>query len=295
MSQDDNLPIQCELFPESTRRDQQELMVLPFAAFSTQTKEIEYEAYKGGQKVQVQVTAGPNGIASVHDFDIILFCASAIQKAMNEKGNKPRTVTFTRKHFLKWANRTSGGTGYQRLEDALDRLASTFVKTTLREDDRKQKKGFTWIDYDVVGDSSDHVKPDDRVTVALSHWLWKGIVDGSLLLKIDPEYFSIVSSYQRFLYRMSRKSIGHGNFWSWKMEELHERAGTNQPKWRFAQQVRRYTDERDDLPRYKLTRFDKNSGPEKIEWVRAYDRSFYRSCLNGDSDIPPPPSGKRGG
>jgi len=283
----EDLPVQCELFPSETRRDHQKLMAHPFASFSKDLEEITYRRqYSSGRVVEVYVSSGVFGMATIHDFDVVLYAISVIRKAMNRGEEPPRTVTFTPRQFLKWTSRPTGGRAYDSLYKALERLASTSVKTTISEGSSRRETMEPWLAWDIqLREDGETLKRNDRVTVRLNSWLWTSVVENEYVLAVDREYFELRSAYERFLYRVFRKSVGQDDFWGWKMRTLYEKAGTSVEYKVFAHHVRRYA-EKDKLPRYRLSVMKEESGDE---WVRAYDRDYWQKCLDGEQGAPPKP------
>lgn len=287
----EDLPVQSELFPKDTHRDHQKLMAHPFAAFSSDLEEISFRRqFSDGRVLRLTVTSGVFGMATIHDFDVVLYVISAIRRAMNKGEDPPRTVTFTPRQFLKWTNRGTGGRAYDNLYDALERLATTSVKTSLSTGSGRRENLEPWVAWTIeLREDREELRRNDRVTVRLNSWLWKSVVEEDLLLATDKEYFQLRSSYERFLHRVFSKSVGRDCFWSWKMSTLYDRAGTDIERRIFAHKVRTYA-EKDRLPSLRLSIFE---GPD-AEWVRAYDRDFWARCLETGS-APPPPWQKRGG
>jgi hypothetical protein len=288
----EDLPVQSELFPDDTYRDHQRLMSHPFAAFSKDLDEIVFErTYADGRKLKLWVTSGVFGMATIHDFDVVLYVISGIRQAMNKGEDPPRTITFTPRQFLKWTGRGTGGRAYDNLYAALERLASTSVKTTLSEGDSRRENMEPWIAWTIeLREDREELRRNDRVTVRLNSWLWESVVKEDILLATDQEYFELRSAYERFLYRVFRKSVGRGNYWSWRMSTLYDRAGTDVRASRFAHYVRKYA-RKDRIPEFRLSILD---GPSD-EWVRAYSRDFWEDSLEEGADNIPPPWKSRGG
>lgn len=284
----DDLPVQSELFPGETRRDQQDLMTHPFAALSKSQEHIEYyHELPSGKVIDVEINAGRAGMATIHDFDVLLYCISVIRKCMNRGQDPPRTVTFKPRQFLRWSNRQTGGRGYKGLYNALERLSTTETNALIKHDGERVEGNPPWIIHQIKGRENERgLYENDRVTVQIASWLWELVVQDELLLAIDEEYFQLRSGYKRFLYRVFRRSVGQGNYWSWKMTRLYNKAGTTISRRKFAYKVRRIAEEDEALPRYKLSILRQNQNDPDTEWVRAYDRDFYQKCKDGEKDLP---------
>lgn len=283
----EDLPVQCELFPEDTHRDNQKLMAHPFAGFSKDLEEITYQRqFSDGREVMVHVSSGVFGMATIHDFDIVLYVISVIQEAMNRGEEPPRTVTFTPRQFLTWTGRSTGGRAYDNLYQALERLASTSVKTTVSEGGSRRENMEPWLAWNIrLREDGETLRRNDQITIRLNSWLWTSVAEHEFVLAIDQSYFNLRSAYDRFLYRVFRKSVGQDRFWGWKMRTLYKKAGTDVRFSHFAYKVRECSRE-DRLPRYRLSVLEENGGSE---WVRAYDRDFWQKCLDGELDPPPKP------
>lgn len=283
----EDLPVQCEMFPEDTHRDNQKLMAHPFAGFSKDLEEITYQRqFSGGREVMVHVSSGVFGMATIHDFDIVLYVISVIQEAMNRGEEPPRTVTFTPRQFLTWTGRSTGGRAYDNLYHALERLASTSVKTTVSEGGSRRENMEPWLAWNIrLREDGETLRRNDQITIRLNSWLWTSVAEHEFVLAIDQSYFNLRSSYDRFLYRVFRKSVGQDRFWGWKMRTLYKKAGTDVRFSHFAYKVRECSRE-DRLPRYRLSVLEESGGSE---WVRAYDRDYWQKCLDGESDPPPKP------
>lgn len=283
----EDLPVQCELFPRDTHRDHQKLMAHPFAGFSKDLEEIRYRhTYADGRTVEIYVSSGVFGMATIHDFDVVLYVISVIREAMNRGEEPPRTVTFTPRQLLEWADRPTGGRSYDNLYKALERLASTSVKTTISQSGSRRENMEPWLAWNIhLRENGETLRRNDQVTVRLNSWLWKSVAENEYVLAIDQDYFRLRSAYERFLYRVFRKSVGQDDFWAWKMKTLYEKAGTKLSLGKFAYQIRRYA-EKDNLPRYRLSVMKEEDGDE---WVRAYDREYWQKCLDGERKAPPKP------
>jgi len=283
----EDLPVQCELFPEDTHRDNQKLMAHPFAGFSKDLEEITYQRqFSDGREVMVHVSSGVFGMATIHDFDVVLYVISVIQEAMNRGEEPPRTVTFTPRQFLTWTGRSTGGRAYDNLYHALERLASTSVKTTVSEGGSRRENMEPWLAWNIrLREDGETLRRNDQITIRLNSWLWTSVAEHEFVLAIDQSYFNLRSAYDRFLYRVFRKSVGQDRFWGWKMRTLYKKAGTDVRFSHFAYKVRECSRE-DRLPRYRLSVLEENGGSE---WVRAYDRDFWQKCLDGELDPPPKP------
>jgi plasmid replication initiation protein len=90
--------------------------------------------------VEVKAVDG-NGIATIYDRDMLLYIASLLQQrvktnpeiANDHKNRENRTFTFTLSDFCEATSR-SRGSGYDRVEDIVERLRTTSIRTGLPRD-----------------------------------------------------------------------------------------------------------------------------------------------------------------
>lgn len=90
---------------------------------------IRYELPDG----HVEVKAGPDGMASVWDYDIVLMAISHLTEALNRfksgRGEMPgRTFQPHVSEILKFCRKSDGGRQYEEIEAGLDRLKNTTLK-----------------------------------------------------------------------------------------------------------------------------------------------------------------------
>jgi plasmid replication initiation protein len=109
-------------------------MERPFFSLSKskRMKPIEYQNESDG----VFVTVQPHqdfGMATIWDADILIWAASVLSDLKNRGVNDiPREPKFQPHDLLKAIGRSTGGTDYTKLRDALERLKSTIITTNIR-------------------------------------------------------------------------------------------------------------------------------------------------------------------
>lgn len=219
--------------PELTRkeraaRDLSEMMEVPFLALSKNRKKpIIYEKIDGKNMMRVKVTRhSDHFLASIYDWDIILFVAGKIQKILNEGSDiPPKRIIVPRHEILKALRKHDGKKQELDLRAALSRLQLTGIETTIRNETGKHGSGFGFLD------SWGYTEREDvrEIWINLSDWLYEGICAKGSLLMVDPEYFSMTSGLKRFLYRTARKHAGiKGGSWEFLIETLYEKSGSEQ-------------------------------------------------------------------
>jgi len=190
-------------------RDQKDTMERPFFSLSKskRMKPIEYRNESDG----VFVTVQPHqdfGMATIWDADILIWAASVLCDLKNRGVNDiPRELKFQPHDLLRAIGRSTGGTDYTKLRDGLERLKSTIITTNIRTRRGRKDMMFSWIDQweDLVDAGT---KESRGLTLTLSDWFYRGIMEDGGVLAIDRAYFSISGGRERWLYRVARKHAG---------------------------------------------------------------------------------------
>jgi plasmid replication initiation protein len=214
------------------------------------------------------------GMATIWDADILIWAASILCDMKNRGVNDiPREIKFQPHDLLRAIGRSTGGTDYLKLRDALERLKSTIVNTNIRVNRGQKRTMFSWIDQ--WDDLLDSVTKESRgLSLTLSEWFYRGVIKDGGVLAIDPAYFSINGGRERWLYRVARKHAG-GNGpdgFAISMHTLFEKFGAEGTYRRFKFEVQRIV-VRNDLPGFWLTTSQGSDGEPMIHMVR-------RDCVN---------------
>lgn len=202
--------------------------------------------------VTVKVMPGTYGCATIHDKDVWIYCISQLVEAMNRgREDISRTVRFTAYDFLVSTNRPTSGVGYQRMAEALGRLAGTRIETNIETAGHREKAGFGLIDSWRVIEKS---PTDDRmvaVEVTLPDWLFRAVKDRQVLT-LSRDYFRLRKPLDRRIYELARKHCGHQSRWKVSMAVLHQKSGSTAtlPRFRFDMKA---LAESNELPDYRMT------------------------------------------
>lgn len=212
-------------------RDLMEIMEVPFLSLSKNRKNpIMYESLDGTRKVKVSRHTG-HFLASIYDWDIVLFVASKMQKILNDMSDiPPRSMIVPRHELLKAIHRRGGKKTDLDLEKTLSRLQLTGIETTVRNEDGRYRAGFGFLDSWKYTER----KEIKEIEITLSQWLYDGICAKGSLLKVNPDYFTLTSGLSRFLYRTARKHVGVSNeSWEFSIEKLYEKSGSERELKKF--------------------------------------------------------------
>ena len=221
----------------------------------------------------VEVTAGPDGMASVWDYDIVLMFISHLTEAMNlyKSGRGAMPSRFFTPHvsdILQFCQRGDGGNQAKTIESALARLKGTTINSVRQFRSRTNKS----ITYEVKSESliSGYLVTSktvsgraDRVEIEAPNWIYNGIIDskGSAVLTINQDYFLIHSAIGRFIYRLARRTAGN-DIAKWGFKTIYERSGLTNFR-EFCRILRRLI-RANNLPDYYLSEEAGQAGPQLI-------------------------------
>lgn len=261
-------------------RDIMEVMEVPFLALSkNRTAPIKYESQDGSIKVNISRHTN-HYVASIYDWDIILFAASKMQEVINSGSDiPPRTLIVPRNELLKAIHKHDAHKQQKDLKASLNRLKSTLIETTIRNEDGKYDAGFGFLD------SWGYTEREDikEIKITLSQWLYDGICKKGSLLKVSQEYFTITSGLKKFLYRTARKHVGNQNAtWEFAIETLYEKSGSEQELRKFKHDLKKIIKE-NNIPGYLLEWIERD-GQSYVLFINA--RKEIKRMLSEPNDQP---------
>jgi len=276
MSKNRQLDLFVALIGDVPFRDERESMTAPLVSLSKNKRNlIEWDG-PGGQRVTV-TAAEKYGIATIWDYDVILWAISQINEAVNQGLPVSPRVTFHPYNLLSAVGRNISGQGYAELKAALLRLTST---TVVYESPSLNGKRRTLGAFNLLG-ASGVIEENGKIKEAwleLPPWLYEAVTLDRDVLAISPQYFDLTSGLDRFLYRLARRHVGKQAGWAFTFRDLHTRSGSAQDYGPFARDLRNAI-KRNALPEYSLTEtkgvngptLSINRDPAKLEWR---DRRF---------------------
>ena len=243
------LPFHARPLSGPPRTDQRDLMERPFFSLA-KAKRVTPILYKAGD-IEVQVQALPeHGLATIWDADILIWAGTQLVEAAARGAPTSRFLRFTPYQLLTALGRGSGNRQYVLLKGALARLQSTVVRTNIRHGEHWRRQQFSW-----VSEWEERVGRAGRcegMEFVLPDWFYRGVLDHSLILTIDPAYFALTGGIERWLYRVARKHAGQQpGGWRFELRHLHAKSGSLARFSDFALDVRRVA-RRQALPGYLL-------------------------------------------
>ena len=245
---------------------------------------IRYELSDG----YVEVKAGPDGMASVWDYDLVLMMVSHLTEAMNRyregRGEKPgRTYRPHVSDILKFCRRGDGGRQADEVEGALDRLKGTTIKNVRERPSANGRRPMREVEAEGLVSSYKVLSYTENgkiasVEIEAPKWLYREVTEGKRpdVLTVHPDYFLIDPGIGRFVYRLARRAAGKGEA-KWAFQTIYERSGSAGTFKEFRRILRNII-EANDLPEYELREETGQGGPLLVMIYR--DRA--------DEALPPP-------
>ncbi len=199
--------------------------------------------------VEVTVTPSVNGLATLFDKDILIYCISQLMAALNAGRNVARTLTLKAHDLLVATNRETSGDSYRRLRDAFERLAGTRITTNIATGGLEATTGFGLIDsWQIIRRTRGGRMIS--VSVTLSDWLYRAVLSKSVLT-LSRDYFRLRKPMERRIYELARKHCGRQPEWRVSLSILHLKSGSASPIRVFRQMIREMIIA-DHLPDYAL-------------------------------------------
>ena len=174
---------QLALFPSLGRdiapRDAQDLMAWPFFSLAKRRRVTPIDFRMGATWISVEAVP-EHGMATIWDADVLIWAASQIVAARDAGLPTSRLMATTPHEILTFTGRGTGKDHYDRLKAALDRLQSTTVATSIRQQHQRRRHRFSWIN-----EWQERLDGDGRplgLELILPDWFYAGVVDRTFVL-----------------------------------------------------------------------------------------------------------------
>jgi len=231
-------------------RDAQELMAYPFFALGKSKRIVPIDFCAGDVAIRIEASL-KHGLATVWDADVLIWAVSQIVEARDAGIRTSRRIAATPYEILSFIRRGTSVRDYDRLKAALDRLQSTSVVTSIRQEMLRRRHRFSWINE--WKERADLRGRPLGLELTLPDWFYAGITDPTRVLTIDPGYFSLTGGIERWLYRTVRKHAGRqSQGWRFDFRHLYRKSGSFARFCDFATDLRRIV-ARQSLPGYRLS------------------------------------------
>ena len=211
-------------------------MAHPIFSLSTrpETRILRYQQ----EDTIVEIHPSAKGLATIYDKDVLIYCISKLMHRKNNGEAIGPVVRITTHDLLVSTNRNTGGISYERLEDTLDRLAGTRIKTNVATGEEISTQNFGIIEwYDYNRKASGFVERLRYLDIKLSDWLFRAI-DAAEVLPISRDYFRIRRPIDRRIYEIARKHCGKQISWKISTGLLQKKCGSRQAGKHFVAHLR---------------------------------------------------------
>ena len=220
----------------------------PFYSLSKRP-EMATRTYSNGS-AKLEMIPSRKGLPTIYDKDLLIYAVSKVAAAIRHGGEVGPSVEMPSAEILQFTNRGTSGREYRALEDALERLAGTLIKTTIRA----PGGGVDVIMFHLVEIA--HLGRRGRLgftgcTIRLSDWIFRAI-EANAILTLHPDYFRLRRPLEKRLYEIGRKHCGRQETWRISLEKLHLKSGARGPVRNFRGAIKRLA-ESDHLPDYHVT------------------------------------------
>ncbi|MGV6817727.1 MAG: replication initiator protein A [Thiotrichales bacterium] len=242
----------CDILDAAPKGDAAS-MEHPVFSLSTKpdTRSRRYDSPDG--KSFVEIKPSVDGLATVHDRDILIYCISQLM-AGKKDGRKPsKTLTFKAHDFLKATNRKTNGQAYAGLKAAFERLRGTTISTNITTGGVEQLDVFGLIDRARIIRETREGRMQE-VEITLSDWLLNA-VKADDVLTLNRQYFRIRSPLARRMYELARKHCGQQKEWKIGLAKLHMKTGSGSTPKEFKRLVCKIIEDakkHELIPDYKL-------------------------------------------
>ena len=214
----------CDIFDAAPKGDMAS-MAHPIFSLSTKPdhRVRRYEDKTG--KNYLEVKPSSEGLATIHDRDVLIYCISQIVAALNRGQKVSRTVKLKAYDLLKATNRVTDGRGYVALRSALVRLQGTQIETNIVTGGTEQLDLFSLIDRArIVRETRDGRMQE--IEIQLSDWVFNAI-EAREVLTLHRNYFRLRKPLERRIYEIARKHCGRQKEWRITLQMLQRKCGSS--------------------------------------------------------------------
>lgn len=269
----------CDIFDAAPKGD---MASMAHPIFSLSTKpDHQTRSYENGQNY-LKVKPSAEGLATIHDRDVLIYCISQIMAALNEGRKVSRTVRIKAFDMLKATNRVTDGRGYSGLRSALARLQGTQIETNIVTGGQEQIDIFSIIDRArIIRETRDGRMHE--VEIVLSDWVFNAI-EHHEVLTLHRDYFRLRKPLERRMYELARKHCGRQNEWVVTLAVMQRKCGSHSSLKEFRRMVKAVVEQdshHEHIPDYAV-RLDDN---DRV--IFRNRRTMPPALLERSDDIPP--------
>jgi plasmid replication initiation protein len=222
----------CDIFDAAPKGD---MASMEHPIFSLSTKpDHRVRRYEHGASY-VEIKPGADGLATIHDRDILIYCISQLMGALNKGRDVSQVLRFRAYDLLMATNRGKDGRGYEQLKAALERLGGTRISTNIVTGGVEQFNTFGLIDSaEIVRQTRDGRMQE--VEIKLSDWVFNAIRHKEVLT-LHRDYFRLRKPLERRMYELARKHCGRKDEWRISLDLMQKKCGSNSTPKEFKRLV----------------------------------------------------------
>lgn len=199
----------------------------------------------------LQITPSVNGLATIYDKDILIYCISQIMARINNGEEVSPRVRINSVDLLRFTNRGTAGKDYQALGSALQRLGGTRITTNIRTGDEEEQREFGLIDGSTIRRKNGLNGRLLWCEVTLSNWVFNAL-KANEVLTLHRDYFRLRKPLERRIYELARKHCGQQLEWKISLSLLLNKTGSQSTEYKFKELLLQIV-KNDHLPDYRLS------------------------------------------
>ena len=180
---------------DATPKGDMASMEHPIFSLSTRPDHRSRRYEHNGHFVEIKPSA--DGLATVHDRDIVIYCISNLIAALNDGQPVSQTVRFKAHDLLKATNRMTNGQAYEALKASFERLAGTRISTNIVSGGLESFETFGIIEQARIVRETREGRMQE-VEVKLSDWVFSAI-ESREVLTLHRDYFRLRRPIERRL------------------------------------------------------------------------------------------------
>ena len=242
-------------------KDLMSQMEHPFYSLSKKP-EMAVRRYEDGKGNWIEVTPSYKGLATIYDKDILIYCISQLMHKIKRGEQVSRRVRINTYDLLVFTNRGTSGRDYLALQESLERIRGTTIKTNIKTGNEEQTDIFGLIESASIRRKHGL---DGRLLwceIELSEWVFNAIRSQEVLT-LHRDYFRLRKPLERRVYELARKHCGRQDQWKIGLPLLLKKTGAQSPEKKFRMMIRNlakfnhlpdyhvYFDEQNDMVIFK--------------------------------------------
>ncbi|WP_145029461.1 replication initiator protein A [Caulifigura coniformis] len=228
----------CDILDAAPKGD---MASMEHPIFSLSTKpDHRTRRYEHGS-VFIEIAPSAQGLATVHDRDILIYCISQLMASLNDGKPLSSVVRFKAHDLLRATNRVTSGEGYTALKAALERLRGTQISTNIVTGGTETFEVFGLIERAKVVRETREGRMQE-VEIKLSDWVFNAI-QSQEVLTLHRDYFRLRKPLERRMYELARKHCGKQQEWKISLQRLQHKCGSCSTEKEFRRLVSNIVEE----------------------------------------------------